>query len=70
MVETLETIEELAGCRLCGKNGEKLSLYSAQHKDLGGIKVCRECWVKLYDHNRMVAGSGGSSGSSCPSCSL
>ena len=68
MVETFETIEELAGCRLCGKSGEALSLYSANHKDLGLIKVCRECWVSLYEVNRMVAGSGGSGTTSCPSC--
>jgi hypothetical protein len=69
-VETLEAVEEVGGCELCGKSGEDLSLYSAQHKELGWIKVCRECWVKLYDANSMVAGSGGSSGSSCPSCGL
>jgi len=54
-------------CKLCGKNGEKLSLVSANHKDLGYITVCRECWTKLYDGNRMVCGSTGSGGS-CPSC--
>jgi len=69
-METLDMIEEVAECTLCGKRDEDLSLYSAQHKNLGWIKVCRECWVKLYDENRMVAGSGGSSGSSCPTCGL
>ena len=68
MVETLEAREELAGCRLCGKSGEALSLYAANHKDLGWVKVCRACWVNLYEANRMVAGSGGSGTTSCPTC--
>ncbi len=67
-METLETLEELKKCDLCEKTGEKLSLYSVQHKKLGGIKVCRECWVNLYDHNRMVAGSGACGTTSCPTC--
>jgi len=54
-------------CKLCGKKGNDLSLYSANHKDLGQIMVCRECWVNLYDKNRMVSGST-SSGGSCPTC--
>jgi len=54
-------------CRLCGKNGEDLSLLSANHKEFGYISVCQECWVKLYDKNRMVSGTTGSGGS-CPSC--
>ena len=66
-METLETIEKLAGCELCGKRGEDLSLLSANHKDFGQIMVCRDCWIELYEENRMVCGSTGSS-SSCPSC--
>ena len=66
----METMEKLVRCELCGKNDEDLSLYSTQHKKLGRIKVCRKCWVKLYDDNNMVAGSSGSSGSSCPTCGL
>jgi len=56
-------------CKLCGKNGEDLSLLSADHKKLGSIMVCRECWAKLYDENKMVSGTGsGSSGGTCPTC--
>ena len=54
-------------CELCGKNGKELSLFSANHKELGQIMVCQECWVNLYDENRMVSGSTGSGGS-CPTC--
>jgi hypothetical protein len=41
-------------CALCGKSGEDLSLLLADHKDLGEIMVCRECWGKLYEENRMM----------------
>jgi len=54
-------------CGLCGKTGNDLSLYSANHKDLGQIMVCQECWVKLYDKNRMVSSTTGSGGT-CPTC--
>jgi hypothetical protein len=57
----------MAECRLCGKNGEDLTLLSANHKDLGQIMVCEECWKKLWNKNRMVCGTTGSSGT-CPSC--
>ena len=36
-------------CKLCGKNGEDISLFSANHKELGSIMVCDECWRKLYE---------------------
>ncbi|MHC1589750.1 MAG: hypothetical protein ACXQTQ_02160 [Candidatus Hecatellaceae archaeon] len=56
-------------CRLCGKKGKNLSLFMANHKDLGSIMVCQDCWVKLYEENRMVCGtSGGSAGGTCPAC--
>lgn len=56
-------------CKLCGKNGGDLSLFSANHKELGNVMVCRECWVKLYDDNIMLGGTGsGGSGSACPAC--
>jgi len=55
-------------CKLCGKNGEDLSLLSANHKEIGKIMVCRECWVKLYEENRMLSGNTGSSGGICPTC--
>ncbi len=54
-------------CQLCGKKGKNLSLMAANHKDLGFIMVCRECWVKLYDENRMVCSTTGSGGT-CPTC--
>ena len=72
----METVEVLKKCDLCEKSGEKLSLLSANHKEYGLVKVCRECWVNLYSKNRMVAGSGSTSKapsspcSSCPGCSF
>ena len=57
----MEQLEVLNKCDLCGNNGEDLSLLSANHKELGWIKVCGDCWGKLYAKNRMIAGSGGSS---------
>ncbi len=54
-------------CGLCGKNGEDLSLLSADHKELGRIKICQECWTKLYSENLMVCGRS-SSGGACPTC--
>lgn len=72
----METVQVLKKCDLCEKSGEKLSLLSANHKEYGLVKVCRECWINLYSKNRMVAGSGSSSKgpsspcSSCPGCSL
>jgi len=55
-------------CKLCEKNGEDLSLLSATHKELGKIMVCQECWVKLYEENRMLSGKTGGSGGACPTC--
>ena len=72
----METVEVLKKCDLCEKSGVKLSLLSANHKEYGLVKVCRECWVNLYSKNRMVAGSGSTSKapsspcSSCPRCSF
>jgi hypothetical protein len=57
----------MAECRLCKKNGEDLTLLSANHKDHGQIMVCEECWKKLWNKNRMVCGTTGSGGT-CPSC--
>ncbi|MHA1649816.1 MAG: hypothetical protein ACTSYB_06465 [Candidatus Helarchaeota archaeon] len=51
-------------CQLCKKNGD-ISLLLAQHKDLGHIYVCRDCWTKLYEKNRMIT----SGTASCGSCS-
>ena len=41
-------------CALCGKSGEDLSLFLADHRDLGEIMVCSDCWRKLYEENRLV----------------
>ena len=66
----MEILEELVKCELCGKNGEDMSRFSANHKELGLLMVCRECWVRLYDDNRMVTSStGGSNKSPCATCS-
>jgi hypothetical protein len=53
--------------KIFGKNDEKTTLISANHKDLGRIKVCSECWKKLWNENSMVCGTSGS-GDKCPSC--
>jgi hypothetical protein len=70
----MEIMQELNTCKLCGKSGEELSLYSAKHKTKGQIDVCKECWINLYKDNKMTSGSsscssGASSGAgSCSSC--
>lgn len=53
-------------CGICGRNDEGLSLLSANHKDLGYIMICQDCWQKLYVENRMVCSTG--SGGTCPTC--
>ncbi len=65
----MEALEELSSCELCGKSGGDLSLYGANHKELGWIEICRDCWVKLYRDNRLVAGSGSKSCDRCSGCS-
>lgn len=57
----------MAKCDICGRNEKDLSLLGANHKKLGYIDVCSECWKKLYSDNEFVGGSSGSS-SSCSSC--
>ncbi|MBS7643777.1 hypothetical protein KEJ26_04320 [Candidatus Bathyarchaeota archaeon] len=54
----------MASCQICGKTGNDLSLLYANHKELGYIGVCRECWAKMYNDNLFVIGSG-SSGCCC-----
>jgi len=54
-------------CKICGKNGEDLTLLSANHKEFGRIMVCEECWKKLWNRNRMICSTTGSGGT-CPSC--
>ena len=64
----MEELKLLRKCDLCERSDENLSLLSANHKDLGWIKICRDCWSKLYTRNHMVAGSTGSSKNSGPAC--
>jgi hypothetical protein len=54
-------------CDICGKNGKDLTLLGTNHKELGYIKVCSDCWEKLYSQNKFVGGTTSSSGS-CPTC--
>lgn len=54
-------------CDICGKNGKDLTLLGANHKELGYIKICSDCWEKLYSKNEFVGGTTSSSGS-CPTC--
>ena len=66
----MSQVMELNECELCGKRGEDFSRFSANHKELGLIMVCQECWVSLYDDNHMVSGStGGLNKSPCANCS-
>jgi len=58
-----EEDEEEAKCAICGKG--KVSLLQANHKEVGNINVCQDCWCKLSDENMLVSGSGGSSGGGC-----
>ncbi|MHA1276014.1 MAG: hypothetical protein ACTSQI_06425 [Candidatus Helarchaeota archaeon] len=54
----------MAGCKLCDKSGN-ITLLLAHHKELGQIYVCRDCWTKLFEKNRMVT----SGTASCGPCS-
>lgn len=58
-----------SSCELCGKES---SLLQANHREKGIIKVCRDCWIKLYDKNEMVGGSSSSeeSTSTCATCGI
>jgi len=51
-------------CAICGEEAE--SLLWANHKELGGIWVCRKCWEKLWERNLLVPSSGESG---CAACS-
>ena len=44
-------------CALCSNGGEGTSLLEANHKELGRIMVCRDCWRDLYEENSLVYGS-------------
>jgi len=54
-------------CDLCKKQDEDLTLLSANHKKLGRIWICQDCWTKLYQDRNLVCDLTGS-GSSCPTC--
>jgi len=48
-------------CEVCGK--ENVSLLCGMHKDFDRtVRICRECWQDAYARNRLVSGSGSSSG--------
>ena len=38
-------------CDICGKNGPELSLLGAEHKEMGHIHICSDCWTNLYNKN-------------------
>lgn len=66
----MEILEEQIECELCGKSEEDLSRLSANHKKLGLLMVCQDCWVRLYNENHMVSNStSGSNQSPCATCS-
>lgn len=52
--------EEESKCAICNKSG--VSLLEANHKELGYLMVCQECWEKLSEKNMIVSGSSGSCG--------
>ena len=54
-------------CELYGKTEEDMTLYGVNHKELGRIEICRECWRESFEKNRLVAGSGSKS-SGCGNC--
>ncbi len=45
-------------CTICGK--EDYSLLRANHKDLGIIKLCVDCWSKEQNKNKLLSLEGGS----------
>jgi len=58
-----------SGCHFCGTDDS--ALLWVEHKELGGMWVCPDCWRTVYDKNLFVSGSGsskGSSGSPCDTC--
>ena len=54
-------------CGMCGTEGDGLSLLGANHKELGWVMVCQDCWRSLSNENRMVSGS--SCAGKCSACS-
>ena len=52
-------------CALCSKSGDNVGLLTANHKELGLLKVCQDCWTKLYQKNSIISGSTCSGNCSC-----
>ena len=46
-------------CAICGK--EEYTLLRANHKELGSIKLCAQCWSKEQSRNKLLSLEGGSS---------
>jgi hypothetical protein len=46
-------------CKICGK--EENSLFRANHKDLGNVKLCVGCWSGEQNKNKLLPLEGGSS---------
>ena len=46
-------------CKICGK--EESSLFRANHKDLGSIKLCVGCWSSEQSKNKLLPLEEGSS---------
>ena len=42
-------------CGICGRSD--VSLLYANHKELGYIPICQDCWVKEFADNRLASGS-------------
>lgn len=50
--------EEESKCTICDKSG--VGLLEANHKELGHMIVCQECWKKLSEQNMLISSSSGS----------
>ncbi|WP_255333975.1 hypothetical protein [Methanosarcina sp. KYL-1] len=44
-------------CAICGK--EEYSLLRANHKELGSIKLCVECWSGEHSKKKLLPLEGG-----------
>ena len=44
-------------CAICGK--EEDSLFRANHKELGTIKICVDCWSKENNKKKLLNLEGG-----------
>lgn len=45
-------------CTICGKG--EYSLFRANHKDLGIVKLCVGCWSKEQNNNKLLPLEDGS----------